>query len=477
MSGTPPGQERPVPFRDLVGTLRFPAPTPERRQRTHEGTWDKLTRSVPKTEADWQTVRRRHDFDSAERIPGTLARLLDPLEQSSLHKIIFMAGCSVDLHGAGDKEPIYSALRQLWRKPELPSSTLDRYLLAVGRLVEVLDKLYVQGLRHRALELILYIPNEMAHLRRYGEHQDRFLQSIPIIKPTLEVQGSMVLYTPFLLHYIRPDLDYHRICKALGTRLFLEEELQQFSSAVRIRRLDPRLPPLPPPITPPLRSIQHFDTFDMAEILRRRVIKAASQLRGFNPAPPGLASEVDLYAYEWSTVHQAVVDGAIRSLDVRCDFSLVFQVRFQHVRRIQELERHQDTHTKVDRVCPFCQNRFVKLSTYLSHSCRAPSDERRKDGRYVRGLERRKRKNGTDEIPGIQDVSLPKESTSVNTAAPPLSNHAAITSGQPPQMPPPPDESPWQNNPSDRWNEWDGTENPEIGGMLSQILLDMGYGL
>jgi hypothetical protein len=44
------------------------------------------------------------------------------------------------------------------------------------------------------------------------------------------------------------------------------------------------------------------------------VLESASQLRGFNPALPDLDSEVDLYAYEWSTVHQAVVDTAIRSL-------------------------------------------------------------------------------------------------------------------------------------------------------------------
>ncbi|KAF5249041.1 hypothetical protein FANTH_5634 [Fusarium anthophilum] len=308
MSGTPPGQDSPVPFSDLVTTLRFPAPAPKPRRRTHDPIWDKLARKVPKTEADWQTVRRRYDFDSPERIPGTLARLLDPLEESNLHKIVFLAGCSVDLHEASDTEPVYSTLRQFLGNPKLPSSTLDRYLLAVGRLIELLDKLYVQGLQHRALELILYIPNDIAHMRQYGEHQDRFLQSIPVTKPPPEAQGSIVLYIPFLLHYIRPDLE------ALGTRLFLAEEFQHFSSAIRTHRLDPCLPPLPPPITPPLRSIQHFDAFDVSENLQKGVLNSASQLRGFNPAPPGLTSEVDLYAYEWSTVHQAVVDEVIRSL-------------------------------------------------------------------------------------------------------------------------------------------------------------------
>ncbi|KAM0540479.1 hypothetical protein ACHAO7_011151, partial [Fusarium culmorum] len=156
MSGTRSGQGTPVPFSDLVDTLRFPAPEPRPRRRTHDRTWEKLAKNVPKTEADWQTVRRRHDFDSAERLPGTLVRLLDPLEESRLYNIIFLAGCSVDLYEAWDKAPIYSTLREFLGNPDLPQSTLDRYLLAVGRLIELLDKLYVQGLRHRALELILY---------------------------------------------------------------------------------------------------------------------------------------------------------------------------------------------------------------------------------------------------------------------------------------------------------------------------------
>ncbi|KAL2689377.1 hypothetical protein Neosp_003430 [[Neocosmospora] mangrovei] len=156
MSGTQSGQDTPGPFDGLVGTLRFSAPEPKPRQRTHESTWDKLTQSVPKTEDDWQAVRRRHDFDSAERIPDTLARLLDPLEASNLHKIVFLAGCNVDLYQARDRAPTYSALRAFLGKPTLSEMTLDRYLIAVGRLVELLDKLYVRGLRHRALELILY---------------------------------------------------------------------------------------------------------------------------------------------------------------------------------------------------------------------------------------------------------------------------------------------------------------------------------
>jgi hypothetical protein len=96
MSGTQLGQETPDSSTSSFGKYRLSVPEPEPCRRTHELTWYKLTKSVPKTEADWQAVRRCHDFDSAERTRDTLARLLDPLQKSSLLKIILLAGCNVD---------------------------------------------------------------------------------------------------------------------------------------------------------------------------------------------------------------------------------------------------------------------------------------------------------------------------------------------------------------------------------------------
>ncbi|KAF5675905.1 hypothetical protein FDENT_9622 [Fusarium denticulatum] len=272
MSGTPSGQETPVPFSNLVGTLRFSRPELRPRRRTHDSTWDKLSRNVPKTEADWQTVRRRHDFDSAERIPGTLARLLDPLEESNLHKVVFLAGCSVGMHEASDKAPTYSSLRQFLGTPP---------------------------------------PWQYQTTSRISDNMENTKTDSSSLCRSLNLPRRLKAPWSFTSHF------YFITCVltlALGTHLFSEEELQRFASAIRTSRLDSRLPPLPPPITPPIRPIQNFATFDISESLRRKVIKATNQLRGFNPAPPGLASEVDLYAYEWSTVHQAVVDEAMKNL-------------------------------------------------------------------------------------------------------------------------------------------------------------------
>ena len=91
--------------------------------------------------------------------------------------------------------------------------------------------------------------------------------------------------------------------------------------ATRDGNLVPYLPPLPT-FTPPLRIIQHFVIFSLSERLQKRALKSADQLRGYDPALPGVTSESDLYAYEWSTEHQAVVDETIHCL-VRLPSSIV----------------------------------------------------------------------------------------------------------------------------------------------------------
>lgn len=77
--------------------------------------------------------------------------------------------------------------------------------------------------------------------------------------------------------------------------------------------LVPRLPPMPS-ITPPLRLIQHFDVFRSSTRLRTLALHSVDQLRGYNPMPPGPPGEADMYCYEWSDAHQAVVDETLKCL-------------------------------------------------------------------------------------------------------------------------------------------------------------------
>lgn len=77
--------------------------------------------------------------------------------------------------------------------------------------------------------------------------------------------------------------------------------------------LVPRLPPMPS-ITPPLCLVQHFDVFLLSGRLRTLTRHCLDQLRGYNPMPPGAPGEADMYCYEWSDAHQAVVDETLKCL-------------------------------------------------------------------------------------------------------------------------------------------------------------------
>ncbi|KAF4979448.1 hypothetical protein FDECE_18052 [Fusarium decemcellulare] len=131
MRGAQRGQEIPDPSIGSFGTFRLSVPEPEPRLRAHELAWINLTKRVPKTEADWQAVRRRHDFDSAERIPDTLTQLLDPLRKSNLHKIIFFAGCYVDSYQAGNRTSTYGALRAYLDNATISEVSMNAYLTAI----------------------------------------------------------------------------------------------------------------------------------------------------------------------------------------------------------------------------------------------------------------------------------------------------------------------------------------------------------
>ncbi|RSL40955.1 hypothetical protein CEP54_015964 [Fusarium duplospermum] len=306
MSRTRPGQGS-----SSAGSFRqFRLEAPEKPPRNHEATWNGLAQSAPRTEADWEARRRQHGFDSPQRILGTLHRLLDPKAKSDLRTIVFLARCKVDSYCAGIKP--YSTVRAFFDNDKLSEVTIETYLRTVMNFIKLLDELYLSGLRHRAFELPLYVPSKVAHLRQYVEQPGTFKSYFQAPTPDPEIQGSIVPCIPFLVGLQLPD-KYDLICTALRTRLFPKQEFECFLSAFRSGKLVPRLPPLPT-LTPPLPIIQHFKVFDLSERLRKRALKLAGQLRGYNPAPPGVTSGADLYAYEWSTEHQAVVDEAIHCL-------------------------------------------------------------------------------------------------------------------------------------------------------------------
>ncbi|KAM6529619.1 hypothetical protein FALCPG4_007749 [Fusarium falciforme] len=300
----------------------------------HASIWRELAKNVPQTEEDWQAARRRHGFHSAEAIPGTLTQLLNRKE-SDLRKIVLLAGCIVDSHCAGNKAHAYSAVRASFKNDKLSEVVIVRYMREVAKLTKLLDELYLSGLRHRAFEALLYIPVKLSHIRQYVENNQRFKSHFSTAKPPPEIQGSAAPCIQFLVGLQRPDLSYDRICEALGTRLFDQQEFRRFLLAIRDGNLVPYLPPLPT-FTPPLRIIQHFVIFSLSERLQKRALKSADQLRGYDPALPGVTSESDLYAYEWSTEYQAMVDETIHCLG-----SLHFLVEGEYFQKTSRAIHHK----------------------------------------------------------------------------------------------------------------------------------------
>ncbi|KAF4471706.1 hypothetical protein FALBO_1375 [Fusarium albosuccineum] len=293
-------------------------------QRNPEEIWEKLAKSVPKTNAEWEDARSRHGFDSAERIPGTIARLLNgPEENHDLCTVVFLARCKVVSHGAGKKVP-YDDAKQFFGKDN-SEATIVAYINAVVKLVKLLDELYLCGLRHRAFELLLYVPKKLAYLRQYTNSPSKFKSYFAAATTSPpEIQGSAVPCIQFLVGWKYTDLKYDSICEALGTRLFDQQEFDKFISAVKTGKLDSRLPPLPS-TTPPLRIVQHFAIFSLSERLKKQARDSAGQLRGWNLMPPGTPVAAELHSYWWSSAHQAVVDETIS-----CLLSLKFLVRGEY---------------------------------------------------------------------------------------------------------------------------------------------------
>ncbi|KAM5357478.1 hypothetical protein ACJZ2D_016229 [Fusarium nematophilum] len=330
MSGTHPGHDSSSV--GSFGIFRHTRPKPP--QYNPEAIWEELAKRVPKSDAEWEDARSRHGFDSVEKIPDTLVRLFDPKEKSDLHTIIFLARCKVVSYGAGKKVP-YDDVNQFLEKGNAEVTTVA-YINTVVKFVKLLDELYLSGLRHRAFELLLYIPIKLAHLRRYVDQPRKFKSYFTTTTTSPpEIQGSVVPCIQFLVGWRYADLKYDCICEALGTRLFDQQEFDKFISAVKTGKLDPRLPPLPS-ITPPLRIIQHFAIFSLSERLKKKARESAGQLRGWNLMPPGTPIEADLYSYEWSTAHRDVVDEAIS-----CLVSLGFLVRGEYFCRISRAIHHE----------------------------------------------------------------------------------------------------------------------------------------
>ncbi|KAF4495616.1 hypothetical protein FAGAP_8246 [Fusarium agapanthi] len=288
MSGTPTGKGHGNSSAGSFSQFRFETRPP--RQRTHEATWKKLAETVPRTEDDWR-LARQHVFSTAEEMSNTLTELLNPSKKTYIYEIIFLASRHTILCcDSEQRQTVYSDLRDFFSNPDLDDGMLERYMKSVVRLVKVLDELYLEGLLHRALEAILY---SMAY------------EEVTPASPSSEIQGSLLLYLPFLVHYTFPHLSLTSAQDALNSRLLDESEYHLFENAIKTKTFVPRLPPLPP-LTLPLCVVQHFEVFKLPGDLQSALSELALQLRGYNPMPSAIPGETQMYAYEWPGANDAI---------------------------------------------------------------------------------------------------------------------------------------------------------------------------
>ncbi|TXB98016.1 hypothetical protein FocTR4_00017169 [Fusarium oxysporum f. sp. cubense] len=258
------------------------------RQRTHEATWVKLAEAVPKDEEDWRLARHSHAFSNPVEMVKTLEDLLDGRKKSQLYKTVYLASRYAILRGdSSQKKTVYSDLRKCLDNPDLKDYVLDKYMDSVVKLVKALDDLFLKGLLHRAFELVLYIPIQISHLRLYGPNQEQFVTYFSIQKPPVEIQGSLLLSIPFLVHRLFPELSLTSIQNAFGTTIHSPAEYCIFESAIRGRNVLPRLP---------LRPIE---VFGIPHSLLSATSKLSTELRGYNPMPPHVPSNTDMYCYQW----------------------------------------------------------------------------------------------------------------------------------------------------------------------------------
>ncbi|KAJ0129427.1 Uncharacterized protein HZ326_27472 [Fusarium oxysporum f. sp. albedinis] len=131
------------------------------------------------------------------------------------------------------------------------------------------------------------VPIKISHLRLYGPNQDKFVTFFSIQKPPVEIQGSLLLSIPFLVHRLFPELSLTSIQNAFGTTIHSPAEYCIFENAIQGRNVLPRLP---------LRPIE---VFRIPESLLSATSKLSTELRGYNPMPPHVPSNTDMYCYQW----------------------------------------------------------------------------------------------------------------------------------------------------------------------------------
>ncbi|KAG8674054.1 hypothetical protein FPOAC2_00028 [Fusarium poae] len=189
----------------------------------------KLKDSIPQDEAQWQQARQLNGYATTEDVLQTTKDILENrIAKQELRNFICIATCCVNWH-LGQKTKAYNTFKsQISSATEL---TIQKYMSSVRGMVQLLDPVYLTGLRHRAFEgVLLYARIGPSFLTYYNKDVAEFNTcfSAPLCLGP-EVQASLPLSLAFIIKYRHTEeYSYTDICDALGTYVLDETAYAKF---------------------------------------------------------------------------------------------------------------------------------------------------------------------------------------------------------------------------------------------------------
>ncbi|EWZ77859.1 hypothetical protein FOXG_21051 [Fusarium oxysporum f. sp. lycopersici 4287] len=300
--------------------------------RQQAAAFRKLIEKIPKSENEWQDAREVHRFATPEDVYRTVLSLVQDIQgeymPEDLRRLIYIAVCCVD-HSENEAEAYHKYRSRVHAKDDLREFTIRNYMSLVRGLVTLLDGLYLK-LRHRGFEAaLLFAPLNLGALGYYKQAPDQFASCFPTIEITPEVQSSLALYLPFIITTRHPEYRYKKVCRALGTNIFNEEEYLKFVSVLQSGRPIPYV--LPAPNTPdpsvaspdnkgrydPVRdqwlpvtipNLTGYKPFTIPESIQQIIARAGKQQD--DPVSQDILGAV-IFRFRWSRDHQEAVDRVI----------------------------------------------------------------------------------------------------------------------------------------------------------------------
>ncbi|EGU86804.1 hypothetical protein FOXB_02672 [Fusarium oxysporum f. sp. conglutinans Fo5176] len=295
--------------------------------RQQAAAFRKLNEKIPKSENEWQDAREVHRFATPEDVYRTVLSLVQDIQgeymPEDLRRLIYIAVCCVD-HSENEAEAYHKYRSRVHAKDDLREFTIRNYMSLVRGLVTLLDGLYLK-LRHRGFEAALLF--------------DQFASCFP----TIEITPEVSLF-PISGRGKANESRYKKVCRALGTNIFNEEEYLKFVSVLQSGRPIPYV--LPAPNTPdpsvaspdnkgrydPVRdqwlpvtipNLTGYKPFTIPESIQQIIARAGKQQD--DPVSQDILGAV-IFRFRWSRDHQEAVDRVIDVLSLWDIKPLLFQL-------------------------------------------------------------------------------------------------------------------------------------------------------